>query len=277
MSDLIREYVLSILTELVSPVEVDDDTWKVEPKPSPGFGDYPGIDVKGYTKTLRSSRIPVTSIALVRKQFEKDAVDDERAPESGRPVDVVKAVKADDSYTNDDGVTYVPVSGLQENVARKAARAIADKWKGEKIDLVSTVESKSELANSFGIELSRLLGANFVPKGILKGTPSMVFPAGMSDKARASQQKSFDKNVEKGFAMKSVDPKVRNLIKLNMKASDDVLDKATSPDRKEKMRVLLVDDVITSGSTLDGAIEALDGDLIEVIGCAVIFKMEESR
>lgn len=265
----------STLNELVTPVAVDDETWKVKTGTT---GDYPGIDTKGYKKSLPNSKIPCTAVAMVRRKYEKDMVQDRKAPVDGEPMDGVRAIKADEPYTNEEGVTFVPIAGEQVNVAKKAAAAAAKQWKGKQIDLVSTVESKSEFANEFGVELSRLLNADFVPRGILKGIPSLDMPEDKfpDEKTRNTVRKSFDKNLANGFSMKKMPVAFRNRVKMNMKLSDDVLDKATSGNRPSKLKILLVDDIITSGSTLDGAVEALNTDFTEVIGCAVMFMPDNS-
>ena len=206
-----------------------------------------------------------------------------------RPVDALVALKHGTATVN--GVTITSAPGLQSLVADFIVPRAVKLVGGVKVDIVVTPQSSSRLAAEFGQVLAHHLGAKFVAGGMLKTTdraePIDPLPEKLASDVKALKQffqalerfkKSSDSSLKKGFHTSQ-----RDLVTKWLRPSGDFLDAVMDVEREREVaprgtKVLIVDDIITTGSSLTEAareLERLGG--FEVVGALAMFKMQDSN
>lgn len=263
------------------------DTWTVTASMLRGFGDFAGFDSRkeGYNK------LSVFAPIIARKSFENDTVRDGRAPHNAVPKDVLIALKTERPHTNKDGVTLVPEQGLIDALVASTAKKVADRYRGKPIDVVTSVQSSSRLANAFAKAVADLLGVKFMPNGLLKQTdPEQLrldfsVSPGWEEKMDDVQRKRYadalarmKRKMKDGLSASLRShfiPQDRKFVRGMLVTNPDMLDHVDPSGAAPK--VLVCDDVITSGATTEMAARELQDYGFEIAGLTAIFKMEDTR
>jgi hypothetical protein len=267
-----------VLTEMVNLTLVDDDTWKiVQGVQDPGVTVKPSTGRMSYTTSLRSVPLVVASLIQVNDKFEKDLIEDGKSPTNdvARPIDMVHAIKAG-SHTSDAGVKFIIDDALRSKIVTALVPRATGVIDGSDFDFFVTVDSKSDLADMFAHGLGAAMKKKVVKKGAVKGRAQLDFQNfPLDDKTKKTLSRSFERSFEGGkFKMKKFPGKFRHLVKLNVDMSDELQDIASTPTAKAHS-AWLVDDIITSGTTLDQAAKSLSEQGINVIGVLTMFKMKD--
>jgi len=269
-----------VMTERFTLKDAGEDVWHIEPGfTNMAFTDLPGMSLqaaKPYLKSLRGGGQQVSSPFLIRKQFEKTAVSDGFAPPEGRPLDVVKAIKSG-APVKVGKTTLVPDPGLVEEMVATAVAATAIP---EGVSLVASMDSTSQLAAMFGRALAEKAGAEFVDAAFIRSRAHLQLPQDVEFKKRPEIERAFKRAEERGggkFQAKHFPKQFQHFVGYDVDFNDRMLDMMTAPeDAEELIKVLLVDDVISTGNTLKSVIAELDQDPFEVIGVVTMFKTQET-
>lgn len=277
----------NVLNEAMSLEKIDDDKWVVTPDLIRGWGDYPGFDVRGAAEE-QYRKMGIYAPVLVKKSFEKDVVMAGRAPANATPKDVLLVFKTEAPVRTGD-VTLVPAPGLADAVIARLAPRIAQRFKN--VDVVTTVTSSKRHADIIGQAVAQRLNAQFLPAGVQKTRRPQdvsldmdaVAAAGLDDRQvaelRGSLRRLQQRIASGGSASirSTFHPKDRKFVKGLIGLGDELMDRATSPGGMGRPKVLLVDDVVTTGFTLLAARDSLEEAGYEVVGLGALFKMQDSR
>lgn len=194
------------------------------------------------------------------------------------PEDVVEAIKLGNASEHN----MVIEPGIQEKLAQKFGGRAAS-WITEKVDIVTCPQSRSQLASIFATVIAQKLGAKFVPAGVVKQLKNAQFDPEKLSKMSPTTQKSVTRGLERMKAdptpsiRKYVKPAFRSAVQNWQAANDSIIDVALGGDSK-MYNVVIVDDVVTTGSTFQEASKALeDLGMFKVVGMLALFKMQDSR
>jgi adenine/guanine phosphoribosyltransferase-like PRPP-binding protein len=208
-----------------------------------------------------------------------------RAPEGVTANDMIRALKTMGAVRTKAGVVLVPSPGLQGQVAARAAALVARRFRGMGIDLVVTPQSSSGLASAFGSAIADLLGAEHVSGGLVKSgkveleLPPHVVPTRTGrDAAKAKER--WEKKAARAARGEEEMPSLRSTFKPSIRRyvrgfvrPHDRL----APYAGGGRRVLIADDVVTTGSTHLESKRALERLGLEVVGMVAIFKEQPAR
>ena len=142
---------------------------------------------------------------------------------------------------------------------------------GLEFDTVSTPQSSKTLGIRFGKKIADRLGKRFIPSGTLKDLGSAKIkselPPSYSEKSVKGLQRSLErmKSAEQGTLQKHFMPRDRKFIEDWQKTRE-------FGDLKEGNKVLLVDDVLSDGSTLREMSRVLTESGVSVAGCLTLFR-----
>ncbi len=276
-----------ILTEAMSLERQNESGWIVTPELVRGWGDYPGFDVRGAAEE-QYRKMGIYAPVLVKKAFEKDVIMAGRAPVGVAPKDVLLVFKTEAPLTV-NGVTLIPAPGLADAVIARLAPKIAQRFRN--VDVVTTVTSSKRHAAAIGQAVATRLGAQFLPAGVQKTQRPQdvsldmdaVRASGMDDRQVAELQGSL-RRLQQRIAQggnasirSTFHPKDRKFVKGLIGLGDELMDRATAPGGMGRPKVLLVDDVVTTGFTLLAARDSLEEAGYEVVGLGALFKMQDSR
>lgn len=276
-----------VLVEAMSLEKLDETRWVVTPELIKGWGDYPGFDVKGGAEE-QYRKLGIYAPVLVKKAFEKDVIMSGRAPAGASPKDALLVFKTEAPVTA-GGVTLVPAPGLADAVIARLAPRIAQRFRG--VDVVTTVTSSKRHADAIGQVVAGRLGAQFMAAGVQKTKSPQgvsldmdaVNAAGLDDRQVAELQGSLRRLQQRiasggnASIRSTFHPKDRKFVKGLIELGDDLMDRATAPGGMGRPKVLLVDDVVTTGFTLLAARDSLQQAGYEVVGLGALFKMQDSR
>lgn len=206
-----------------------------------------------------------------------------------KPSKALEALKHG-TATTATGAVITATPGLQSLVAQflapKAARLVTTK-----VDVVTAPESSSQLANLFGNELARLIGAKFIPSGMLKATDKAeaVDPLPSKLVADAKAIKAFLRALERFQAAPNSSLKhsfhtsQRDLVTKWLRPSNEFTDAVTAIEGEKGpapngIKVLMVDDVITTGSSFSEAAATLNRlGGYQLVDAIAMFKMQDSK
>jgi hypothetical protein len=273
------------LREFVFLKPQGEGKWELIPHPiGLSHVDSPAINFKpgGYKDG------EVRAIGQVASHFPKDYLDDGVVPAGATPDDVVDVLKHETSKALEDGTILVAQPGLQEKVADKvAARAVPIIASMGKPDLVTCPQSSSDLAAYFGERVAKATGAKFVKFGLLKQRDPSKLSVNMPDHYRGTvREKRLMQALERAqqalrngnFSLRrGFISRERKMVQNFLEPSDEMMDMATDPSRKSLPTVLIVDDVVTTGSTQAEAKRKLEEIGFKVVGCVAMFKQPDSK
>jgi len=263
--------------------EADGKAWDLVTKPIDlGHVDSPAIDQSpgGFAKA------GIWTVAKVARRFPKDYVDDGVVPQGATPDDVLLALKTGQAQKTPGGL-LVPPPGLQDVVtdmmAEKAAKHLRSK--GVRPDIVTTPQSSSALGHMFAEKIASALGARYVKFGLLKQQDPDKIDVEVPPSYSPESEKKLRYNLDRArrkikqqgtFSMRNAfHARERKLVRNFLEPSDEMMDIATDPSRSNKLSVLVVDDVVTTGSTQEEAKRKLLELDFNVIGAVAMFKEPE--
>lgn len=182
------------------------------------------------------------------------------------PIDLIKALK---NPKGDYGVE-LPRNVIDE-ILNKGAE-ICEPWlQNLEFDLVATPQSSKTLSIRFARKISERFNKEFLPSAILKNLPdakiSSDLPASYSQKSIANLHRNLErmkvspeKNIHKYFR-----PQDRKYLTNWQKIRGE-------ENIKKDSRVILVDDVVTDGSTFIEMKRVLESVGMKVVGCITLFR-----
>lgn len=201
-------------------------------------------------------------------------------PEGVEANDMLEVLKTMRPKTTKSGVTLVPAPDLQRKVAHIAAAMAYRHFANAKIDLVVTPQSSSAFASYFGQMLAGYLKAELVPEGVLK---SKNIRLEMPDHVKGTQtgkdaEKSLERWQKKLAAgetpslRSSFKPSMRQHVKGFMDVGNNM-----SAHLGKPVRILVADDIVTTGSTQLESKRVLEEWGFEVVGMVAAFKEQSTR
>lgn len=201
-------------------------------------------------------------------------------PEGVTANDMLEVLKTMKPVQTKTGLTLVPEPGLQAQVAQNAAAVTARRYRGQGIDLVVTPQSSSKFAAMFGAQLATLIGARHVSEGVVKSNKiKLNVPEKLkgteSEKKLAQAHDLWNRKLARGETPSlrtSFHPKDRQHVTNFMDVGD-----AMVPHLGEPLKVLLADDIATTGSTQGDSTRALEEMGFEVVGRVAAFKEQSGR
>lgn len=194
--------------------------------------------------------------------------------------DMLEVLKTMRLKQTDSGVTLVPEPGLQQQVAQNAAALAARRYRGKGVDLVVTPQSSSQFAATFGAVLATLIGAKHVEEGTVKSNNiRLELPQHVrSTKTGQDAEKALERWKKKLAAgetpslRSTFKPSIRQHVKGFMDVGNSMVDHVGEPKK-----VLIADDVVTTGSTHLDSKRALEEMGFEVVGMVAAFKEQSTR
>lgn len=211
-----------------------------------------------------------------------------QVPEGVTANDMLEVLKTMRPKQTETGLILVPEPGLQAQVAQNAAAVTARRYRGQGINLVVTPQSSSKFAAMFGAQLAALLGPDVkhVDAGViksnklklnipekLKGTPSekklqQALDLWQRKHAEAETELDPEEKKKKVPSLRaSFHPKDRQHVQNFMDVGDSMI-----PYVGEPLKVLLADDIATTGSTQGDSARALEEMGFQVVGRVAAFK-----
>jgi len=273
---------LRMLLEAMA-LKPERDRWLVTPDTiaSMGFGsrrakgssDMVGYEVKGVWapfQALKDMDAKNLSVQLGKP-----------VPEGVTANDMLEVLKSMQARKTKSGVVLQPAPELQHEVALQAAAYCARRFQGKRVDLVVSPQSSSRFANIFGSLLADMLRAEHVPEGVVKSQHNIYLdmPDHVKDTktGRDAQQdvEDWKEKLSRGKVpslRSSFKPSMRQHLRGFMAASDNL-----SPHVGEGKRVLIVDDIVTTGSTQADSARALTDLGFEVVGMVAAVKEQSGR
>ena len=238
---LLREYINEIALDSRGRLTSDDGkNFVLKPNGGPW--------IKSLTNSLRCYS--------VYKTVESGDVD---------PLTIVRSMK------DPIGKTSIKIpKGTIDEILQKSVNVCVPWLEGMEIDVVTTPQSSKTLSIRFGKKVAESLGKRFVPAGTLKDLGSAKIkselPPSYSEKTVRGLQKSLErmKSSEQGTLQKHFRPRDRKFIEDWQKTRE-------LGELKEGNRVLLVDDVVSDGSTLREMGRVLLDSGMDVVGCLTLF------
>lgn len=202
-----------------------------------------------------------------------------QVPEGVTANDMLEVLKTMRPKQTESGLILVPEPGLQAQVAQNAAALTARRYRGQKIDLVVTPQSSSQFAAMFGGQLATLIGAKHVSEGVIKSNklrlelPDHVKGTPSGKKAEDALAR-WNRKLAAGETPSlrtSFHPRDRQHVKGFMDVGNNMV-----PHVGEPLKVLLADDIATTGSTQGDATRALEEMGFKVVGRVAAFKEQST-
>lgn len=194
--------------------------------------------------------------------------------------DMLEVLKTMRAKQTESGTIIAPEPGLQQQVAQNAATLAARRYRGKGIDLVVTPQSSSQFAATFGAILAQLIGAKHVEEGVIKtregivlAMPDHVKNTKTGQDAEKALQRWKDKlsRGETPSLRSTFKPSIRQHVKGFMSVGNNMYDHVGEP-----RKVLVADDVVTTGSTHLESKRALEEMGFQVVGMVAAFKEQSS-
>lgn len=257
---------------------LDGESWLVTPRPPKGYAEFAGFDL-GRPTWDRAGAIALTR---VKDKFEKDTVQDGLAPGVVEPIDVLDFFLSRQSVTTlSNGVILHAQEGLYEHVldllAQRAVRIVS----AMKFDIVTNVSSSKPLAGDLAKAIASHMSKQFIPSGVLKTKdPSRVTASKEVDKTIGKNLDRFKRAIEKGenpSVRKTFHARQRAQVRGYLEPSMDALDVVTDPKRTTAPRVLVVDDILTTGSAAREAKSELEAIGYDVVAIIAAFRADSRR
>jgi len=277
-----------IIREFFRLVDQGDGVWEVTSRSlwTVGFSTLRGP----YRKTgVLGSELGISTIALVlvRDRFKPEHVASGDAPSGFKPFDVIDTLKTGGPKRDPrTGQSLVLAPGLREKVTDQLSTRGARHFSRQDVDLIVTMPSRSDLVRMFGDSLAEKLGVRVIHGGIKKGTPMLKLHPDMSPSTVKTLTQSFERNIKTGYSAKGMPAQFRHLVDMSLEIDDwdspeGLAALVTAPEPLARpLRVLLVDDLVTSGVTIDQAAAHLLGEhpeIFEVVSGLTMFKMQSGR
>lgn len=249
--DFSKKLLIEYINEII--VEPTTNGFKVKPDEGENFllktnGAHPWI--KGITKDLKCF-----SIYKVDKK-DGDHVD---------PIEIIKSLK----YPIVKSKTNIP-QGTINQILEKCVEISSPWFNDFNIDVVTTPQSSKTLSVKFGKMISDKLSTKFVPSGTVKDLENSKISKELPN-----------------YSQKSISGLNKSLERMKLSQNKDLHKHFLPRDRKfvtnwQKTRnsnlfqpntnILLVDDVISDGSTLLEMSNVLKELNVNIVGCLTIFK-----
>lgn len=264
----------------IRPTEYPDE-WEVT-------ADMIAGDYMNFTMTRKGSRQIGYSLASVWAPFQalKDSdLSWVRTPlpkESVYANDMLEVLKTGQSLTTKTGVRLRPEQNLQEKVALLVAKKVVEQRPDLRVGLIVTLESSSTLLEKFATALGQFMGVKVIVSGAQK-TKNPNRPklnkSSLSGQTLSKAEKDLERWREKTSAGKSpsirstFNPKVRKHFSDFIEMSPE-LEKlwVDHPDTKDLPTVLVVDDIVTTGTSHRDAARELNDAGFTVAGSVAMFK-----
>ena len=200
-----------------------------------------------------------------------------QVPEGVTANDMLEVLKTMRPKQTETGLILVPEPGLQAQVAQNAAAVTARRYRGQGINLVVTPQSSSKFAAMFGAQLATLLGPDVkhVDAGVIKSNKiKLNIPENLkgseSEKKMLQAHDRWNRTLASGETpslRSSFHPKDRQHVTNFMDVGDSMV-----PYVGEPLKVLLADDIATTGSTQGDSARALEEMGFQVVGRVAAFK-----
>jgi adenine/guanine phosphoribosyltransferase-like PRPP-binding protein len=190
------------------------------------------------------------------------------------PIEIIRSIKNPLQKTS----VKIP-KGMIDEILEKGVEKCVPWIEGLEFDIVTTPQSSKTLGIRFGKKIAERLDKQFIPSGTLKDLDSAKIkselPASYSEKSVKGLERSLERMKEKspdgikkpgeGTLQKHFRPRDRKFIQDWQKTRD-------LGNLKEGNRVLLVDDVLSDGTTLGEMSRVLRESGVIVVGCLTLFR-----
>ncbi len=257
---------------------LNDKSWLVTSKPPRGYAEFAGFDLGRPTW----DRAGAVALTRVKDKFEKDIVQDGLAPAAIEPIDILDFfLSRQATVTLANGVVLHAQDGLYDHVLDLLAQRAVRILSGVQFDIVTNIHSSKPLAVDLAQAIATYTDKKFIRSGILKTKdPDRVSVTKEVDKTIHKNLERFKRAIANGenpSIRKAFHPRQRAHVRGYLEPSMDTLDAITDPALESSPRVVIVDDILTTGSSVREAkaeIESLGYDVVVTIAA---FRADSKR
>jgi len=267
----------TVILESIGLQHLDDKSWLVTSRPPKGYADFAGFDLGRPTW----DRAGAMGLTRVKDKFEKDTVKDGLASDAIEPIDVLDFFLSRKSVDDVRGILLHAEEGLYERVVDLLAQRAVRILGAVEFDIITNVHSSKPLSGDLAKAIASYTKKQFIAAGVLKTKdPERVTVAREVDKTigkNLARLKRAIANGENPSMRKAFHPRQRSHVQGYLEPSMDALDVATDPTRKTPARVVVVDDILTTGSAAREAKHELESIGYDVVVTIAAFRADSRR